>query len=70
MVKKGKVRITISIHKETLSLINELLPLHNERTTKSDIVEVALLHYGERAIAGIDKKLEELGGKEENVTKS
>ena len=70
MIKKGKVRITISIHKETLALINELLPLHNEKTTKSDIVEVALLHYGERAVAGIDKKLEELGGNKENVTKS
>lgn len=70
MVKDGKVRITISIHKETIELINELIPLHNDKTTKSDIVEVALLHYAERALKGIDKQLEKIGGNDTDVTKN
>lgn len=67
MIKKGKVRITISIHKETKQLLDELLPLHNEKTTYSDLIEVGILYLAERAVAGIDKKLEAIGGKEENA---
>ena len=41
---ENKVRIAITIHKETKELMNELLSLH-ENFTYSNLIEVALLFY-------------------------
>lgn len=43
-VPKDKTRLTITIHKETKQLMNELLPLHSNMTY-SVLVEVSLLCY-------------------------
>lgn len=44
-IPKGKVRIAITIHEETKTLMNELLPLHQEKFTYSNLIEIALLFY-------------------------
>lgn len=44
-IPKGKVRIAITIHEETKKLMNELLPLHQEKFTYSNLIEIALLFY-------------------------
>ena len=43
-VPKNKERITITIHKETRQLLDELASLH-EKSSYSNIVEVALIYY-------------------------
>ena len=43
-VPKTKQRITITIHNETKQLLDELASLH-EKSSYSNIVEVALIYY-------------------------
>lgn len=43
-IPKNKERITITIHKETRQLLDELASLH-EKSSYSNIVEVACLYY-------------------------
>ena len=43
-VPKNKERITITIHKETRQLLDELASLH-EKSSYSNAVEVALYYY-------------------------
>lgn len=44
-IPEGKVRIAITIHKETKDLLNGLLSLHSEKFTYSNLIEIALLFY-------------------------
>ena len=52
-IPKDKVRIAITIHKETKELMNELLSLH-DNFTYSNLIEVALMFYAH----AIEKKLD------------
>ena len=60
-IPKDKVRIAISIHKETKDLMDELLPLHQEKFTYSNLIEIALLFYAK----ALETKLNQ-GKKESN----
>lgn len=53
-IPEGKERITITIHKETKKLIDELLALHSEKFTYSNMVEIALLFYSKMCMEKID----------------
>lgn len=60
-IPENKVRIAITIHKETKDLMNSLLSLHNEKFTYSNLIEIALLFYGKCVLT----KAEELDNKGE-----
>lgn len=49
-VAKGKERITITIHKETKKLLDTLLSLHDKNLTYSNLVEIAVLYYGQASL--------------------
>lgn len=44
-IPKNKTRIAITIHKETKELLDNLLSLHSEKYTYSNVIEIALLFY-------------------------
>lgn len=54
-VPKGKERITITIHKESKQLLDNLLALHSEPLTYSNMFEIALLFYAKACNNEIDK---------------
>jgi len=54
-VAKGKERITITIHKESKKLAGQLLALHSEPLTYSNLFEIALLFYAKACMGEIDK---------------
>ena len=54
-VPKGKERITITIHKESKQLLDNLLALHSEPLTYSNMFEIALIFYAKACNNEIDK---------------
>ena len=58
-IGKNKVRMAISIHKETKELMNSLLPLHKEGCTYSNLIESALYSYARI----VQKQLDDINGK-------
>ena len=54
-VAKGKERITITIHKESKQLLDNLLALHSEPLTYSNMFEIALLFYAKGCSKEIEK---------------
>ena len=58
-IPKDKVRIAISIHKETKDLMNELLPLHQEKFTYSNLIEIALLFYAKALETKLNQRKKE-----------
>lgn len=54
-VPKGKERITITIHKESKQLLDNLLSLHSEPLTYSNMFEIALLFYAKACMGEINK---------------
>lgn len=67
-VPKDKTRLTITIHKETKTLMDELLSLHSNMSY-SVLVEVSLLCYGKLLTAQLEKETnnEEAKGEENNA---
>lgn len=57
-IPKDKVRIAITIHKETKELMNELLSLH-DRFTYSNLIEVALMFYAKALETKLQPKPQE-----------
>ena len=57
-IPKNKVRIAITIHKETKELMNELLTLH-DRFTYSNLIEVALMFYAKALESKLNTQTEE-----------
>lgn len=55
MIKKGKRRVMITLHNETLKLLNELKALHKVRYTNSNLIEMALMYYTEAIIKRINE---------------
>ena len=43
-IPKGKIRMAITIHKESKQLLDNLLSLHSEPLTYSNMFEIALLN--------------------------
>ena len=66
-VPKDKTRLTITIHKETKTLMDELLSLHSNMSY-SVLVEVSLLCYGKIVTNQLEKETnnEEAKGEENN----
>lgn len=66
-VPKDKTRLTITIHKETKTLMDELLSLHSNMSY-SVLVEVSLLCYGKLVTSQLEKETnnEEAKGEENN----
>lgn len=58
-IPKNKVRMAITIHKETKDMLNELLSLHSEKFTYSNLIEIALLFYGEAVLSKLDQEANE-----------
>ena len=54
-IPKGKERITITIHKETKQLLDNLLALHSEHLTYSNLVEIAIVFYAKACNNEIEK---------------
>ena len=54
-VPKGKERITITIHKESKNLVKQLLALHSEPLSYSNLFEIALIFYAKACMEKIDK---------------
>lgn len=54
-VQKGKERITITIHNESKKLAEQLLALHSEPLTYSNLFEIALIFYAKACMGEIDK---------------
>ena len=54
-VPKGKERITITIHKESKKLVEQLLALHSEPLTYSNLFEIALVFYAKACMGEIAK---------------
>ena len=63
-VPKGKERITITIHKESKKLVEQLLALHSDPLSYSNLFEIALIFYAKACMGEIDKL--EKQKKEEN----
>lgn len=57
-IPKGKVRIAITIHKETLDLIKELQTLHCN-ANKGNIIESALYVYAQITTEALNRPQEE-----------
>ena len=51
--------MAITIHKETKDLLNELLSLHSEKFTYSNLIEIALLFYGKAVESKLDQEANE-----------
>jgi len=66
-VPKDKTRVTITIHKETKTLMDELLSLHSNMSY-STLVEVSLLCYGKLVSSQLEKETnnEEAKGEKDN----
>ena len=58
-VPKGKERITITIHKESKKLLEQLLALHSEPLSYSNLLEIALIFYAKACMGKIDKREKE-----------
>ena len=54
-VPKGKERITITIHKESKKLLEQLLALHSEPLSYSNLFEISLVFYAKACMGEIDK---------------
>lgn len=54
-VPKGKERITITIHKESKKLVEQLLALHSEPLSYSNLFEIALIFYAKACMGEINK---------------
>ena len=54
-IPKGKERITITIHKETKQLLDNLLSLHSEPLTYSNLVEISIVFYAKACNKEIEK---------------
>lgn len=55
-IPKDKERITITIHKESRKLLDQLLALHDRSIRNySQLLEVALIYYGKACLGEIDK---------------
>ena len=54
-IPKNKVRMAITIHKETKDLLDSLLSLHSEKFTYSNLIEIALLFYGKCVLTKADE---------------
>ena len=63
MIKKGKTRVMITLHNETLKLLNELKALHEVRYTNSNLIEIALMTYAHIVLKQIDNEGEKDNGK-------
>lgn len=55
MIGKGRKRVMITLHNETLNLLNELKALHKARYTNSNLIEIALMYYTDAIISRINK---------------
>ena len=55
MVGKDKLRIMITIHKETKALLDELLSLHSNMTY-SNLIEVSLFCYSKLLAEKLEKE--------------
>lgn len=56
MIKEGKRRVMITLHNETLKLLNELKALHEVRYTNSNLIEIALMTYVHIVLKQIDNE--------------
>lgn len=63
-IPKGKERITITIHKETKVLMDQIALLHDNPLTYSNLIEIALLFYAKACLAEQERLNAE--NKEEN----
>ena len=63
MIKKGKRRVMITLHNETLKLLNELKALHEVRYTNSNLIEIALMTYAHIVLKQFDNEGEKDNGK-------
>lgn len=54
-IPEGKERITITLHKESKKLMDQLLALHSEKLTYSNLLEIALIFYSKMCMSEIDK---------------
>lgn len=59
-VAKNKVRITITIHKETKELLDSLIPLHKEELSYSNLIEVCVMYYGKAIQHQLDEINDEI----------
>ena len=59
-IPKGKQRITITIHKETKNLLEELLSLH-DNLTASNLIEIALYCYASLVNEKLEQQHKEKG---------
>lgn len=64
-IGKNKIRLAISLHKETKELMNSLLSLHREGFTYSNLIEKALCFYADVIQKELDQINEE-SKKEQN----
>lgn len=62
-IPKNKVRLTITIHKESKELLEQLLALHN--SSYSEVLEYALYFYGKALTESIESI--EKGEEKENA---
>ena len=61
-IPKNKTRITITIHKETKNLLDELLALH-DNLSASNLIEVALYCYASILNEKLEQQTKEKGEK-------
>lgn len=55
-IGKNKKRLAISLHNETIKLMDSLLPLHKGELTYSNLIEISLYYYAK----GIGARLDEI----------
>lgn len=54
-VAKGKTRVTITLHEETIKLLNELSALHDDKNlSTSNLIEISILFYAQACLKQID----------------
>ena len=54
-IPENKERITITIHKESKKLVEELLSLHSEPLSYSNLFEIALIFYAKACLGELNK---------------
>ena len=64
-IPKNKTRLTITIHKESKHLLDELLALHND--SYSQVFEYALYFYAKTLLESFDKIEKQEKGEKENA---
>ncbi len=54
-IPEGKERITITIHKESKKLLDQLLALHSDKLSYSNLLEIALIFYAKSCMNEINR---------------